>query len=141
MSESVEELPFQGRERIAYKFGLSVWGEFHVFLGDSIVFWFFGICFAAGIGTGLTLLELIRKQVNRVLPEGKRFKPQPRWPRTWEEYFFGTHVVAHYRELLDQHRKYYPTSVLPKTVSIASLSIVPSFIGYVISALLSGLSS
>jgi hypothetical protein len=108
--------------------------EFNMFLGDSIVFWLFGICFAAGIGTTLTLWECIRKQVNRVLPEGKRFASHPPFARSVTDFLFGTGAYGYYAELLEQHRKYYPRSVLRKSVVFAMVSVFPSFIGYVISA-------
>jgi hypothetical protein len=107
-----------------------------MFLGDSIVFWVFGLCYAAAIGATLFLWESIRKQVNRVLPETERFNARSHLPRSMKEFLFATHVYAYYGELWEQHRKYYPGSVLRKSVIFAMASILPSFIGFVVSGIM-----
>ena len=103
-----------------------------MFLGDSWLFWLFATLWVMSIGGFLVLLERIRQQVNRVLPDGKKANLDS-WPRSTKEFFLGTHIWSYISKLLEQHRKYYPTSFLRRALIIALVSIVPSFIGFALS--------
>jgi hypothetical protein len=108
--------------------------EVSMFLGDSLIFWFFAICFVVSLSAVLILWERIRKQLSRALPADRQASLHP--PLQWsiKELLLKTNVLHHSLELLEQHRKYYPSSSLRKSFGIALFSIIPSFIGFVISA-------
>ena len=105
-----------------------------MFLGDSIVFWLFATCFVASIGTSLVLLERIRKQLNRVLPADRQASLHPPFPRSIKELIWKTNILVHSLKLLDEHRKYYPSSSLRKSYGVAIFSCIVSFIGFALSA-------
>jgi hypothetical protein len=105
-----------------------------MFFGDSIIFWLFAACFLASIGTSLILLERIRQQLNRILPADKRMNVHTPLPRSVKDLVWRTNILAHSLDLLEQHREYYPSSLLRKAYCIAVFSTIPSFIGFAISA-------
>lgn len=104
------------------------------FLGNSWLFWLFAtLCVTSAEGS-LVLLKRIRKQLNRVLPEDKKAILRPPWPRSSKELLLGTRLWPYLRELLEHHRKYYPTSSLRKAVIIAIAGTLCGFIGLALSS-------
>jgi hypothetical protein len=104
------------------------------FLGNSWLFWLFAaLCVASAEGS-LVLLNLIRKQLNRVMPGDKKAILDPPWPRSSKELLLGTRLWPYLRELLERHRKFYPTSSLRKAVMIALAGTLAGFIGLALSS-------
>jgi hypothetical protein len=101
--------------------------------GDTIIFWIFSACFTASVAATVILLERIRKQLNRVLPAESQAGFHPALPRSIKE-LWRTNILSHSLDLVEQHRKYYPSSVLRKAFVIALLATFPSFIGLALSA-------
>jgi hypothetical protein len=100
----------------------------------TIAYWAFGSCFVAGVGVILVSLNRLRKELNSALPVGEKVSLHPPLPHSFGQLILRTNLLAHSLELLEKHRKYYPSSSLPRILTVALLCTVLSFIGFVISA-------
>lgn len=104
-----------------------------MFLGDSIIFWFFGALVTGGLGTVLVSIRRIHLQVNRALPADQKMDFMP-WPRTAKEFILRTYLRGHWWNMLYLHEQYYPSSSLRKIFFIAFGVAVLSFMGLAVSA-------
>jgi hypothetical protein len=85
----------------------------------NATYWMFGICFVAGLGAIGFSWEQMRRQLNQVLPSEQRVTFYPPLPQSFGELVWKTNDLGHFVAVLDQYRKIYPSSPLPKKVAIA----------------------
>jgi hypothetical protein len=103
-----------------------------VFRSVDLGSWFFGICFAAFVGWFLVLLERLRKEIRSALPSNPVNLPS-RLPRSIGQ-VWRYNVISYSLDLLEQHRRYFPESSLPKMLGIALAGAILSFIGLLVTA-------
>src|SRR5216684_1001928 len=65
---------------------------------------------------------------NLVLPADQRVSWHPPRAKSFGQLVSKSHILAHYLQLVDQHRD-YPSSSLPKALGIAIAGSVVGFIG------------
>ena len=105
-----------------------------MFLGGTIAFWVSGSCFAVGVAIILISLSRLQRELNRLLPADKRVSLHPPLPHSLGQLIWKTNLLAHSLELLEQYKKCYPSSSLPRILIVALVCTILSFIGFVISA-------
>jgi len=86
-------------------------------------------------GTLLFSLEHVREQVNLVLPADQRVSWHPPRAKSFGQLVSKSHILAHYLQLVDQHRD-YPSISLPKALGIAIAGSVVGFIGTIASGMI-----
>ena len=102
----------------------------------TVANWLFGMCFAGSIGAMWFSLEWMRKRVNLALPSGQRLNWHPPRAGSLGQLVSKSHILAHYLQLVGQHRELYPSSSLPKALSIAIAGSVVGFLGTIASCVI-----
>jgi hypothetical protein len=95
--------------------------------------WVFGICFAAGFGAVGFSWELMRRQLNRMLPSEQKvtlYPSLPTLPKSFEELVGQTNELGPFLKVLDQYRRVYPSSSLPKNVAFGVVIWIICFIAF-----------
>ena len=88
-------------------------------LDTNIAFWLVSTCITAGVVAIGFSWERMRRQLNQVLPSEQRVTFYPPLPQSFGELVWRTNDLGHFVAVLDQYRKIYPSSPLPKKVAIA----------------------
>jgi len=95
----------------------------------NATYWVFGICIAAGLGAIVFSWERMRRQLNRVLPSEQKVTLYPSLPRSVGELVGRTNELGPFLKVLDQYRRVYPSSSLPKNVALGLIIWIIFFIG------------
>jgi hypothetical protein len=88
-------------------------------LDTNIAFWLVSTCMVAGVAVIGFLWERMRRQLNQVLPSEQRVTFYPPLTQSFGELVWKSNDLGHFVAVLDQYRKIYPSSPLPKKVAIA----------------------
>jgi len=88
-------------------------------LDTNIAFWLVSTCITSGVVAIGFSWERMRRQLNQVLPSEQRVTFYPPLPQSFGELVWRTNDLGHFVAVLDQYRKIYPSSPLPKKVAIA----------------------
>ena len=98
-------------------------------LDENIAYWLVVTCIVAGFGAIGFSWERMRRQLNQVLPSEQRVTFYPPLPHTFGEIVWKSNDLGHFVTVLDQYRKIYPSSLLPKKVAIAVVIWILCFMG------------
>lgn len=101
-----------------------------MFWSETVASSSFAIFFLIAIVLSMGSLERICRQLNLLLPAGRKVTLHPPLPRSFGQLIGKTNLLSHSLELLEQHRKYYPSSFLRKSYGIALVTGVSSLIGF-----------
>jgi hypothetical protein len=101
----------------------------------NVAYLLLGTCIAAGLGAIGFLWERMRRQLNRVLPSEQKVTLCPPLPRSFGELVGKTNKLSHFLNVLDQYRKVYPSSSLPKNVALGLIIWILCFIGILASGI------
>jgi hypothetical protein len=83
-----------------------------MFLGESIVTWFFVACYIVCFIVTWVSLKRVCQQLNQVLPVDEKVSLFPPIPRSFGQLVWRTNILTHSLDLLSQHSKHYPASRL-----------------------------
>jgi hypothetical protein len=100
--------------------------------------WVLQSLFPLSLSLSLVLGDAMRIQVNRVLRASGKANIRIRWPRSVKETILGTHMWAFLDDLLRQHKKYYPASVLRRVFIAVAVAMFPSFVCFALGSFLLG---
>jgi hypothetical protein len=99
----------------------------------NLAYWLLGVCIAAGLGAIGLLWERMRRQLNRVLPSEQKvtlYPSLPTLPKSFEELVGHTNELDPFLKVLDQYKKVYPSSSLPKNVALGVVIWILCFIAF-----------
>jgi len=82
----------------------------------------------------LISLSRLQRELNRVLAPDKSVSLHPPLPHSFGQLIWRTNLLGHSLELLEQHKKYYPSNSLPRVLAVALVCTILSFVAFVISA-------
>ncbi|MCU1270211.1 MAG: hypothetical protein JWN74_1505 [Acidobacteriaceae bacterium] len=99
----------------------------------NVAYWLLATCVAAGLGAIGFLWERMRRQLNQVLPTEQKvtlYPSLPTMPKSFEELVGQTNELGPFLKVLDQYRKFYPSSSLPKNVALGVVIWILTFIAF-----------
>jgi hypothetical protein len=96
----------------------------------NAAYWVFGICFAAGFGAIGFSWERMRRQLSQVLPSEQKVTLYPSLPKSFGEIVGRTNELGPFLKVLDQYKRVYPSSSLPKNVALGVVIWILCFIAF-----------
>jgi hypothetical protein len=102
-------------------------------LDTNIAFWLVSTCMVVGFGAIGVSWERMRRELNRVLPSGQKvtlYPSLPTVPMSFEELVGQTNELGPFLKVLDQYRKFFPSSSLPKNVAFGVVIWILCFIAF-----------
>ena len=93
----------------------------------NLVYWVFGACAIAGLGTIAFLWERMRRDLNLALPAEQKVSIYPPPPKSIREMIFRSNDLGHFIEVLDQYEDIYPNSSLPKKLAFGLIAWILCF--------------
>ena len=98
----------------------------------NATYWVFGICIAAGLGAIVFSWERMRRELNRALPSEQKvtlYPSLPTLPKSFGEIVGRTNELGPFLKVLDQYKRLYPSSSLPKNVALGLIIWILFFVG------------